>query len=188
MGTGTGSFGPATIFSVAPGIEPQDIAIGDFDGNGELDLATANNEPDISSDDVSILLGTGTGSFGPATIFSVAPGIEPRQIALGDFDGNGELDLATANSGSDDVSILLGTGTGSFDPATIFSVSPGVTPNGIALADFDGDGELDLATANLVSDDVSILLGTGTGSFGPATTFSVSPGSGPISIAVGNFN
>ena len=95
------------------------------------------------------------------------------------------MDLAVANSVSDNVSILLGNGTGSFGtPATNFAVGTG--PFSVAVGDFDGDTDLDLAVANGVSNNVSILLGTGTGSFGTATNFAV--GTFPTSVAVGDFN
>jgi len=88
--------------------------------------------------------------------------------------------LAVASRTSSDVSILLGTGTGSFGAATNFAVDTG--PRSVAVGDFDGDTNLDLAVANDGSNNVSILLGTGTGSFGAATNFAV--GSSPSSVAV----
>ncbi|HZB17021.1 MAG TPA: VCBS repeat-containing protein [Nitrososphaeraceae archaeon] len=176
LGTGTGSFGPATNFGVGNG--PLSVAVGDFNGDTFLDLAVAN----FNSNNVSILLGTGTGSFGPATNFGV--GTNPISVAVGLFNGDTFLDLAVANQISNNVSILLGTGTGSFGTATNFAV--GIQPFSVAVGLFNGDTFLDLAVANTGSDNVSILLGTGTGSFGTATNFAV--GTNPISVAVGDFN
>src|SRR5437867_1663522 len=109
-----------------------------------------------------------TVSFGAATPFSV--GSFPESVAVGDFNGDGRLDLAVANTGSNTVSILLRTGAGAFGAATDFSV--GSLPFSVAVGDFNGDGRLDLAVANLSSNTVYILLGTGRGSFGAATHFS----------------
>ena len=93
--------------------------------------------------------------------------ISPQFIAVGLFDGDNFLDLAVANGGSgvgnDDVSILLGNGDGTFDPATPATVGVGDGPGGIAVGLFDGDNFLDLAVANAASDNVSILLGNGDG-------------------------
>jgi hypothetical protein len=100
------------------------------------------------------LLGNGTGGFGAATAFAVGSG--PRSVAVGDFDGNGKQDLAVANLGSSNVSILLGDGTGNFGAATDFGV--GSFPPSLAVGDFTGDAKQDLAVANLISNDVSILL------------------------------
>lgn len=77
------------------------VAVGDLNGDGIPDLAVANN----SNDYVSVLLGTGTGSFGTVTNFAV--GAIPNSIAIGDLNGDGKLDLAVANYGSGSVSILL---------------------------------------------------------------------------------
>ena len=136
------------------------------------------------SSTVSILLGNGNGTFGPATTFPVAV-IQPRSVAVGDFNGNNVLDIVTANQGSSTVSILLGNGNGTFGPATTFPVAPGLSPVSVAVGDFNGDNVLDIVTANAGSSNVSILLGNGNGTFGPATTFPA--GSLPFSVAVGDF-
>ena len=170
------AFGTPTNFSV--GTSPVSVTVGDFNGDGKSDLATAN----LNSNNVSVLLGTGTGSFGTATNFSV--GINPRSVTVGDFNGDGKSDLAVANRYGNNVSVLLGTGTGSFGTATNFTV--GSYPWSVTVGDFNGDGKSDLAVANIVSSNVSVLLGTGTGSFGAATNFTV--GSSPYSVAVGDFN
>ena len=170
------AFGAKTDFGT--GSFPFSVAVGDFNGDGTLDLATANE----SSNTVSILLGAGTGSFGVKTDFGTASG--PESVAVGDFNGDGNLDLAVANIGGATVSILLGTGTGGFGAKTDFGTGSG--PASVAVGDFNGDGKLDLAVANYLGDTVSILLGTGTGSFGTKTDFGT--GSGPHSVAVGDFN
>nr|WP_287232236.1 FG-GAP-like repeat-containing protein [Microcystis sp. Msp_OC_L_20101000_S702] len=107
-------------------------------------------------------------------------------MTVGDFNGDGKSDLAVANYNGSNVSVLLGTGTGSFGPATNFSVGMASYPNSVTVGDFNGDGKSDLAVANVNSSNVSALLGTGTGSFGTATNFSV--GSFPRSVTVGDFN
>ena len=106
-------------------------------------------------------------------------GIGPLSVAVGDLNDDGKLDLAVANGGSNTVSVLLGTGTGSFGAATNFGVGTG--PEFVAVGDFNGDGTLDLAVANAISDNVSILLGTGTGTFGAARNF----GAGDVSCLGG---
>src|SRR6267143_183465 len=80
-----------------------------------------------------------------------------------DFNRDGQRDMAVANSGSDDVSILLADSKGGFVRATNFSV--GKAPRALAAGDFNGDGSFDLAVANSGSNDVSILLGDGKGGF-----------------------
>src|SRR5437588_520064 len=135
----TVSFGAKSDFRTGGG--PNSLAVGDFNGDGKLDLAAVN----LDSDTVSILLGAGSGSFGAKTDF--ATGGQPFSVAVGDFNSDGKLDLAVASLDEDSVSILLGTGAGSFTTKTDFGA--GSTPVAVAVGDFNGDGKLDLAVANL---------------------------------------
>jgi hypothetical protein len=176
------TFTPAPTFGNAPGSpitgvgSPSSVAVGDFNGDGKLDLAIS----DYDGNRVVVLLGNGDGSFTLAASFP-ATGNSPNHIAVGDFNGDGKLDLAVACSGA--VTILLGNGDGTFTPATPIATSQG----SIAVGDFNGDGKLDLAVANLVGNTVNILLGKGDGSFTPASSPTV-VGSAPYAIAVGDFN
>jgi len=154
------------------------VAVGDFNGDGKLDLAVGNER----SDTVSILLGDGTGNF--TLVSSPATGDYPVSVAVGDFNGDGKLDLAVANLNNSNLSILLGDGMGDFTLAS--SPATGTLPGSVAIGDFNGDGELDLAVGDLLTNTVSVLLGDGTGNFILAS----SPGTGdtPASVAVGDFN
>jgi len=121
-------------------------------------------------------------SFGAATNFPV--GSSPRSVASGDLNGDGKPDLAAANFSSDNVSILLGDGSGAFGAAANFAA--GSNPSSIAIGDLNDDGKPDLAVGNFSSNNVSILLGAGTGSFGAATSFAA--GLSPSSVAIGDLN
>ena len=167
--------GPANI---AVGNYPYGLAVGDLNGDSRPDLVTANS----SSDDVSILLGNGTGGFSGPTNFVVAD--TPFSVAVGDFNGDARPDVATANVSPDSVSILLNDGNGGFGGPTNFAVGDG--PRSVAVGEFNGDSHLDLATANQASDDVSILLGNGTGGFSGPTSFPVP--NEPQWVAVEDFN
>jgi VCBS repeat protein/FG-GAP repeat protein len=138
LGDGTGNFTLAS--SPAVGAYPISVAVGDFNGDGKLDLAVANDQ----SNTVSILLGDGTGNLTLAS--SPVTGNNPTSIAVGDFNGDGKLDLAVANNGGGSVSILLGDGAGNFTLAS--SPLTGGSANSIAVGDFNGDGKLDLAVTN----------------------------------------
>ncbi len=154
------------------------VVVGDFNGDGKLDLAVTNPV----NNTVSILLGDGTGNF----MLASSPGVggSPGAIAVGDFNGDGKLDLAVGNGTNDTVSILLGDGTGNLTLAS----SPGVggSPGPMAAGDFNGDGNLDLVIVNS-GGSVAVLLGDGTGNFTLTSSSGTSP-CGPDSVAVGDFN
>jgi len=121
-------------------------------------------------------------SFAEATNFDT--GDAAVSVAVGDLNRDSQLDLAVANSRSDNVSVLLGSGDGSFGDATNFDA--GNAPELAAVGDLNGDGQLDLAVANLGSDNVSVLLGSGDESFAEATNFDA--GDGPNSVAIADLN
>jgi hypothetical protein len=185
LGKGDGSFQPNhQILSV--GQSPFSLAVGDFDGNGALDVVTAN-----SNGTLSLLLGNGDGSFRPRVDLNV--GGVPRAIAVGDFNGDGRLDVVTAQQLSDTVSVLLGHGDGTFARPLVFTASgQGFTPSSMAVADVNGDGRLDLAIKSdsfLDSDafQIGVLLGNGDGTFqGPILAPAQPGGSGDL--ALGDFN
>jgi len=159
LGQGDGTFQAASSFPAGTSLgSPVSVTVGDFDGDGKLDLATADNDTNGA---VSVLLGKGDGSFKVPRNFAV--GANPASIVTGDFDGDGKLDLATANAGAASVSVLLGNGDGTFQSALAFPV--GTQPQSVTAGDFNGDGKLDLATANEGTSNVSVLLGQGNGSF-----------------------
>ena len=128
-------------------------------------------------------------NFAPAVNF--AAGGHVSSVAVGDFNHDGQPDLVTANSDSLTVSVLLGTGTGSFSPAVQYAVGAvGSPPNSVAVGDFNGDGVEDLVTSDAdLSDNsvnVSVLLGNGDGTFQNAVNYAA--GFGPHAVAVGDFN
>ncbi|PYM87134.1 MAG: hypothetical protein DME09_00365, partial [Candidatus Rokuibacteriota bacterium] len=139
------------------------------------------------------LLGAATSLFfwsmfpSPAPAADFAVGTSPFSVAMGDFDGDGKPDLAVANGGSNDVSVLLGNGDGTFKPAKNYEAGLGGGPLWVAVGDFNLDGKLDLVVANSSSDSVGVLLGNGDGTFRPSVTFPAG-GTAPQSVAVGDFN
>jgi hypothetical protein len=183
LGDGTGDFTAAGTSPEPVGDAPVYVAVGDFDSDGKQDLATANN---VSSD-VTILLGDGTGDFTAAGTETI--GVGPTDVAVGDFDRNGMQDLAVtrfSGIGTSGVTILLGDGTGNFNSAG--TEGTGTNPREVTVADFNGDGRQDLATANFGSTNVTILLGDGTGNFTSAATSPEAAGSQPFGVAAGDFD
>jgi len=184
LGDGTGGLGTATPFAAGP--TPMSIAVGDFNGDGRLDLAVAN----FGGPSVSILLGNGSGGFGAPTEIALTGQLNPNAVVVGDFNGDGNADLAVAmsygfsNITPGHVAVLLGNGTGGFAAPASFAV--GGSPNSLAIGDFNGDGKADLVVANSLVGTVSVLLGDGAGAFTAAPDLIVD---GRLNaIAVGDFN
>jgi hypothetical protein len=111
---------------------------------------------------------------------SFAVGTSPQYVVVGDFNGDGKPDLVTANSGSNNVSVLLGNGNGTFQSAVNYGA--GSSPSSIAVGDFNGDGKLDLVVGN--STGVAVLLGNGDGTFQTAMSYGAAIGQ----VAIGDFN
>ena len=176
------AFGAATEFGLSGSTVPQALVIGDYDGDANQDIATAN----LGTDDVAVLLGDGTGAlaFNDAVITS---GADPVSIAQGVFDAGAVMDVAAVNFASGPpgtVGILLGDGAGSFTAATPATVGVGTSPQSVAAGDFDNDGSDDLAVANFISEDVTVLGSNGDGTFTVTQTIDLS-GSGPYAVATG---
>ncbi len=182
MGHGNGTF--TLKSSPATGVTPVAIAAGDFNGDGETDLAVVNQGDSTHTPSVSILLGKGDGTF---TLQStLATGNTPSAIATADFNADGLLDLAVTNQADNTVSIFLGnlSNPGTFSAKTDFIT--GTAPVALATGDFNVDGRPDLAVANQSDSTVSILVGLGDGTFAPK--FDVTTGTGPVGIVSTDFN
>lgn len=151
LGNGDGTFTQGNTYTT--GNDDLSMVGGDFNGDGIPDLAIAN----YYDDTVTILLGNGDGTFTPATGSPVPSGAGPFAIVAGDFNNDGNLDLATADYYADTITVLLGNGDGTF---TASSAAPtaGGAPDGIAAGDFNGDGLLDIITANYAMTTESVLL------------------------------
>ena len=161
----------------AVGGQPGGVVAGDFNGDGFLDLATANNDGGIS-----VLIGNGDGTFKPQVPYGA--GGFPANIYTGDFNNDGKLDLAVVNYSDGAVGILLGNGDGTFQPQIEYgSVSGAVEAK---IADFNGDGNQDFVMTDRYGNDVAVLLGNGDGTFQPQQTYAT--GSGPWAVQVGDLN
>jgi hypothetical protein len=181
LGNGDGTFQAPVTYGV--GSSPAGIIVGDFNGDGKLDLVIPFN----TGNNVGVLLGNGDGTFQPAVYYGVCP--YPNSLTAGDFNGDGKLDLAVmcSNQGGSTsiLDVLLGNGDGTFQPPTSYAVGT-VYGQGIVAADFRGNGILDLAEGNSPLNNIGVLLGNGDGTFQAPMYYAV--GSGPLQLATADFN
>jgi hypothetical protein len=159
------------------GATPQGIAVGDFNGDGKLDIVTANG-----NNTVSLLKGNGDGTFQTHVDFGVLG--NPVSIIAADFNGDGKLDIATTTEYLQAFAVLLGNGDGTF--GTVQYYTTGTHPVALATGDFNKDGKLDMVVADNNDSTVSVLLGNGDGTFNTYKTYAC--GNGPTDVAIGDFN
>jgi FG-GAP-like repeat len=192
LGNGAGGLGAPTAFSTS-GSNPAALATGSFNTMSDTltDIAAVNSV----SDTAAILLGDGSGSFSAPLSPTVPTDLTPRSVAVGDFDGINGDDLGVANFSGDGtdgtVTILLSNGDGIFTPGQTITLT-GSTPFAIATGFIDGDTNLDLVVADLISDLVWVILGNGNGTFQTTgispIAVSLPPGSGPAAVVIGDVN
>ncbi len=186
LGNGDGTFGTPMSVSL-PGIEEVfGVAVGDFNHDGNLDLAVANTDSlSTYAAQLSIVFGNGDGTFQSAiTTYPLGTTADQGMfLTVGDFNNDSQLDLAVASTASSAVSMLLSNGDGTFQ------VLPAITvegPESLAAADFNLDGNLDLVVGGR-SSKVNVLSGNGDGSFAPPVGYKM-PTQSMGGLAVGDFN
>lgn len=194
LGNGDGTFtaAPSSPLVLPSGANPASIAVGDFNGDGFSDLAVVNE----GANTISVFLGNGDGTFKPPT--TVVTGSAPTSIVAAAFNPSdpSRIDLAVTNSVDNTLEVFIGNGDGTFQKGVTYNT--GVTPNYVATADVDVDGNLDLVvtdsgvatSSNSVGNSVSVFLGNGDGTFikPGGTRLDFPAGTNPTSITIADFN
>ncbi|MCB8901314.1 MULTISPECIES: VCBS repeat-containing protein [unclassified Streptomyces] len=197
LGDGKGGFAPATSYFAPTLVNPStnamfpaDIAVADMNGDAKPDVLTSNT----NGDNVSVWTNDGTGALGTASNYYVGGGrptsysaaqLRPSGLRTGDVNGDGRTDVVTVNTGTSDISVLLGDGKGRLGPATRFA--DGVfLGRAIALGDVSGDGRPDAAVAH-TDRTITVFLGDGAGAFGAPVTYPVG-GSALAGVALTDVN
>jgi hypothetical protein len=197
LGNGDGTFQSPTFVSLPS--TPTAAAVGDFNGDGKLDVAVSlfggNGQTGGNLQSLAILIGNGDGTFQAPVVYQSLE--NAYGISVGDFNNDGKLDIVIRNP--DALALSLGNGDGTFlpgyviltEPSTLVSVNPpGPILDGlvsVAVGDFNGDGNLDIV-AGEDGERVDVLLGTGTGAFAPPVTYvnrqhQTGSGGGQVAVA-----
>ncbi len=190
---GTARVTVAGKFTTGP--SPRDVAFGDFDGDGDLDIATANELGDTTNEVVSLFLGDGAGGLSARIAVPPTPSggafLGAVALAVGDLNGDSRDDLVIVYRDNDSYAVAMGNAT----PANIVAGAPvslgsNTLPVSAALADLDGDTVLDLAVANLLTDDVVAYHGNGDGTFGTTALDDLDAGAvtSPADVAAGDLD
>jgi hypothetical protein len=181
IGNGDGTFQLPATYSIPFGTYAVDgfgqIAVGDYNGDGKLDVAIVDGVQGAAA----VLLGNGDGTFQPFA--QVTDNGSPTAIVAGDFNGDGKLDLVTNDLKSTNLSVLLGNGDGTFQAPV--SISTGYTAQSLVAGNFNNNANLDLAFEGVdnLGNSVVILLGNGNGTFQPPFEYSAGSESGPLATA-----
>jgi hypothetical protein len=169
LGKGDGTFGSPIVtgnLKVGGG----NVAVRDFNGDGKLDVAIGGP----GSSQIAVVFGDGTGNFNNPEYISTT-GADPSFVVTVDFNGDGKPDLIALNTGSSDVTVLFGNGKGKFSVGPNYAVGGGAffpfAGSSPVVGDFNGDGRPDLAVANSLTNNVSVLLNLGGGRFAAAQDF-----------------
>jgi hypothetical protein len=179
-----GNFDQPTTSPEAAGDDPRSVAAGDFDADGDNDLAVAN----ATIDAVTILRNNGSGDFNEPASSPEAAGDGPQTIAVEQLDGDGDLDLAVGNGNAGTVTILRNNGSGNFGEPASSPEPAGARSTWVVAADFDLDGDRDLASADFLNDRLGILRNNGSGNFNQPASSPETVGDAPFGIAVGDFD
>jgi hypothetical protein len=193
QGNGDGTFETQTLVTLPTGFNPTSLATAQFTGSGHKDLVVSGTNPTSGAGSVAILLGNGDGTFNQATPSLIAVGNGPVFVVTNDFNGDGFQDIAVANKIDNTVSILLGTGMGTFTAPLITQLAAGFTPTSLATGEFTNSGHVDLVVTEVPSvsnnnGSVQVFLGNGNGTFNQAPQSPYQVGNTPSFVATGDFN
>ncbi|CAF3652269.1 unnamed protein product [Rotaria sp. Silwood1] len=164
--------------------KPYSVAVGDFNKDNQSDIVLANS----GSDTINVRIGLGNGTFEKQIMYSVSTGLHPQYVNTADVDNDGNLDIVTADSRSDCISVNLGYGNGSFKPPQRYFTGSGSRPCSFVFVDLNNDTRLDIIATNEGTDNVAVLFGYNYATFDNQRVYRAIGNFGPRAAVVGDFN
>jgi hypothetical protein len=187
---GAAPSGSAAEFLHAPahptGLAPYEAALADMDGDGDRDVVTVDLQ-NQEAGTVSVSLNDGAGGFAAPTLYPVGPG--SAWLDVGDLNQDGRPDVVVSNSQAQDskvVTVYMNNGSGGLVSPHFLTAGAAAQPEGIAIGDWNGDGQADVAVALMMMGQVKVFWGNGTGNF--PSSVAVNTGTTPRDLAAADFN
>ncbi|CAF3496799.1 unnamed protein product [Rotaria sp. Silwood1] len=183
----TVTFTGPTNYPTGVGSIPTSVTLADVDGDGDLDAIVSNK----GTNDVGVLLGNGDGTFAAQKTYGLLAASAPASVTTADVDDDGDLDIIVANTGTNDIGILINNPTGTFpaNQGPRVGFFAGSAPASVTTADVNGDGKADIIVAYKNTNNVGVLLNSGTGTFPAApVTYGLLANSAPTSVKTADAN
>jgi hypothetical protein len=184
LGIGNGSFKPTTTFSTGYDSRPFYIVLSDFNNDNQLDIVVCNQD----AKNIGVFLIQYKIDFAYEISYFTGSGPHPYSVATGDFNKDNQSDIIVANSGNDNIQLLLDYKQGIFMNIITYSTGFGSSPQFVNVADLNRDNQLDIIVANTAKGIINVFFGYGNTTFDAPSSHSTGSGSFPSSIAVGDFN
>ncbi|CAF1402668.1 unnamed protein product, partial [Rotaria sordida] len=184
LGSFNSTFSDQVQYSTGDYSQPSSVVIDDFNNDDKLDIAVANT----NGSNLGIFIGYGDGKFSTQMTYPTGSNSNPRSITVGDFNGDGQLDIAIVNERDRNIGVFLQYRNGTFMPQETYLDTSYYVPFSIISCDFDNDDRLDIAVAYRYINEITVLFGHGDGNFSHGMIFTMYSQYQPFSITVGDFN
>lgn len=168
LGNGNGTFKAAVSYNAGYGAGHYEFVLSDLNGDGKIDYAGHN----FNTGFATVMFGTGTGTFGAGTSYAISSGgTNTTGLRAGDFNGDGRIDLAAVDTGTDKLNIMINAGSGTFAAPVSYSL-PGGSADELVIGYINSDNILDIGIETNTG-SVQVMIGTGTGTFTAGGTFAL---------------
>ena len=183
-GHGDGSFTLARRYSIGLGFTPLNIAVVHFDYNQQLKIIVGL----LDTNEIAILTEYTAADFVNQVVYSTGSTAQPYSVAAGDFTHDNRSDIVVANSGTDDLTVLVVLGNGTFERKMVYGIGINSHPQYVITCDIDQDQQLDIVSVNPKLNSITVMMGQSDGTFADQTVYSTGDDSDPSAVTSGDLN